>query len=160
MAVSPVMRSRLEAQGFFGLDDAGLAEVGPWLRWSPSLCTLCMVAGVLLTSPLILWALAATALLGALLPFHPFDLLYNYGVRYLTGTRLLPYQGLQRRFACGVAAVWLLPTGWAFYTGVFTLGYALGAPLILVAALVSITHFCIPSLVYNILFKRGGATNA
>ena len=36
-----------------------------------------MVIGVALKSPTILWALAATALFGALLPFHPFDLLYN-----------------------------------------------------------------------------------
>lgn len=159
MTVNPVMRSRLETQGFCGLDDATLEEVGPWLRWSPSLCTLCMAAGVLLKSPLILWALAATAFLGALLPFHPFDLLYNYGVRHLTGTRPLPHQGPQRRFACGIATVWLVVTGWAFHSGALTLGYALGISLILVAALVSITHICIPSLIYNALFRRGGVTN-
>jgi len=34
-----------------------------------------MAIGVALISPAVLWALAATALFGALLPFHPFDLL-------------------------------------------------------------------------------------
>lgn len=152
--VSPVVRRRLEAQGFCGLDDATLAEVGPWLRWSPVLCTLLMIIGVLLGSPQVLWGLAATALLGALLPFHPFDLLYNHGVRHITRTRPLPHQGPQRRFACGVAATWLVVTGWAFSAGAVTLGHALAVPLILVAALVSITHFCIPSLVFNSLFRR------
>ena len=33
-------------------------------------------------------------------------------------------------------------------------GFALGIPLILVAGLVSVTHFCIPSLIYNTLFKQ------
>ena len=154
MPVSSTIRSRLEAQGFCGLDDATLQELAPWLRWSPALCTLFMMAGVALKSPLLLWALAATAFLGAMLPFHPFDLLYNYGARHLTGTRPLPNQGPQRRFACGVATVWLVATGWAFYAGESTVGFALGIPLVLVAALVSVTHFCIPSLIYNTLLKQ------
>lgn len=153
MASNSLVRRRLEAQGFCNLDDATLNEVGPWLRWSPAFCTLFMVAGVALKSPAVLWALAATAFLGTLLPFHPFDLFYNYGARYLTGTRPLPHQGPQRRFACGIATVWLLATGWAFHVGALLTGYLLGVPLILVAAIVSITHFCIPSLIYNTWFK-------
>ena len=160
MAISSAIRSRLEAQGFCGLDDAALQELAPWLRWSPVLCALFMTLGVAIKSPLVLWTLAGTALLGAVLPFHPFDLLYNYGARYLTGTRPLPHQGPQRRFACGIAAVWLAATGWAFYVGSNTVGFALGIPLILVAALVSVTHFCIPSLIYNTLFKKQRAAGA
>jgi len=160
MAMNPGVRRRLEAQGFCNLDDATLNEVGPWLRWSPAFCTLFMAVGVALNSPAVLWALAGIAFLGSLLPFHPFDLLYNHGARYLTGTRPLPRQGPQRRFACGVATVWLLATGWAFYRGAAPIGYLLGIPLILVAALVSISHFCIPSLIYNTLFKPRGSTGA
>ena len=33
------------------------------------------------------------------------------------------------------------------------LGYALGIPLILVAGLVSVTHICIPSMIYNALLR-------
>lgn len=152
MTDSAVVRRRLEAQGFSNLDDATLGELAPWLRWSPALCTFFITLGVAMQSPVVLWLMAGTALLGALLPFHPFDLLYNYGARHITGTRPLPFQGPQRRFACGIAAVWLLATGWAFQVGPSLLGFALGIPLILVAALVSITHFCIPSFIYNALF--------
>lgn len=147
-------RCRLEAQGFHGLDAAALRELAPWLRWSPALCTLFMIVGAAAQSPAVLWALAGTAFLGALLPFHPFDLLYNYGVRHLTRTRPLPHHGPQRRFACGVATVWLVATGWAFNTGAVAIGFALAIPLILVAGLVSITHYCIPSLIYNTVFKK------
>ena len=153
MTTSSVVRSRLEAQGFCNLDDATLTELAPWMRWSPALCTVFMAIGTALNSPVILWSLAATAFLGVLLPFHPFDLLYNYGVRFLSGTRALPYHGAQRRFACGIATVWLIGTGWAFHAGSALVGYALGIPLVLVAGLVSVTHFCIPSLIYNTLFK-------
>lgn len=148
------VRNRLEAQGFCGLDDATLDELAPWLRWSPVLCTLIMITGVAMQSPIVLWALASAAFLGALLPFHPFDLLYNYGARHLTGTRPLPHQGPQRRFACGIATLWLIGTGWAFHGGANMLGYALGVPLILVAALVSTTHICIPSMIYNAIFLK------
>jgi hypothetical protein len=154
MTVSASIRSRLEAQGFCDLDAAVLGELAPWLRWSPAICTVVMTVGVAMRSPAVLWSLAAIAFLGALLPFHPFDLLYNYGARYLTGTRPLPHHGPQRRFACGLAAPWLLGTGWAFYVGADMVGYALGVPLILVAGLVSTTHICIPSMIYNALFLR------
>jgi len=154
MAASTTVRIRLEAQGFCGLDDATLGELAPWLRWSPALCTLVMILGVVMESPVVLWSLAAIAFLGALLPFHPFDLIYNYGARHLTGTRPLPRNGPQRRFACALAAAWLLATGWAFQVGSAMIGYALGVPLILVAGLVSVTHFCIPSLIYNTLIPR------
>ena len=151
--MSTSVRQRLEAQGFCGLDDAALREIGPWLRWSPVLCTLVMLAGVALASPAILWALAAMAFLGVWLPFHPFDLLYNHVARHLTGTRPFPHQGPQRRFACGIATVWLVTTGWLFHAGATTLGYTFGIPLILVAGLVSVTHICIPSMIYNAFVK-------
>lgn len=153
MGLTATVRKRLEAQGFCNLDDTTLGELAPWLRWSPVFCTIFMVLGVALKSPGLLWALAAIAIWGALLPFHPFDLLYNYGARYLTGTRPLPHHGPQRRFACTLAAAWLLGTGWAFYVGSDLIGYSLGVPLILVAGLVSVTHFCIPSFIYNALFS-------
>jgi hypothetical protein len=34
MAVNPIVRSRLEAQGFCGLNDEALDELAPWMRWT------------------------------------------------------------------------------------------------------------------------------
>lgn len=158
MSELSVVRKRLEAQGFHGLDDAAMAEIGPWLRWSPALCTIVMAAGTVLASPPVLWTLAVIAAIGAILPFHPFDLVYNHGVRFLTGTRAFPHHGPQRRFACGLASAWLIGTGLAFSGGAMTVGYVLGGSLTAVALLVSTTHFCIPSLIYNTvagMLKKG-----
>jgi hypothetical protein len=149
-----VLRHRVEAQGFLGLDETALAEIGPWLRWAPALCAVFMATGTILASPAVLWTLAGIAVLGTLFPAHPFDALYNHVVRRLTRTRPLPRHGAQRRFACGVAAVWLAGTGLAFQQGAATLGYALGGVLTVIASIVGATHFCIPSLVYNKLFGR------
>src|SRR5258708_4886451 len=71
MSMNATIRHRLEEQGFCGLDDATLAEGGPWLRWSPVLCTFFMILGVAMQSPVVLWLLAATAFFGPFLAFHP-----------------------------------------------------------------------------------------
>jgi len=154
MPVSRTVRSRLEAQGFCGLDDDTLAQLAPWMRWTYTLGTLVTLIGVALTSPGVLWVLAAITSVGIFLPFHPFDLLYNYGMRYLTRTGPLPNSGPQRHFVFVVATVWLTATGWAFSVGADVLGTALGVPLILVGALASITNFCIPSFIYNAVAGR------
>jgi hypothetical protein len=152
--VNPTVRSRLEAQGFCGLDDKTLSELAPWMRWTYTLGTLVTLVGVVLTSPGVLWALAAITSVGIFLPFHPFDLLYNYGARFVTGTGPFPHSAPQRRFVFVVASVWLIATGRAFYIGADIAGMALGVPLILVGALASITNFCIPSFIYNTVGAR------
>jgi hypothetical protein len=149
--ISPVVRRRLAIQGFVGLDDAGLCEVERWLRFTPALCTTLIAAGTALAFPPLLWAMAPIAALGAVYPRHPFDVVYNLTLRRLTGTRPLPPNGAPRRFACGLAAVWVAATALYFAVGVAPLGYALGGMLVLVGAIVSSTHFCIPSLVFRFL---------
>jgi Domain of unknown function (DUF4395) len=149
MTVTPTVRSRLEAQGFRGLNDETLAELAPWMRWTYTLGTLVTLIGVALMSPVVVWALAAITSVGIFLPFHPFDLLYSYGMRYLTRTGPLPNSGPQRHFVFVVATVWLIATGWAFYVGADIAGIVLGVLLIFVGGLASTTNFCIPSFIYN-----------
>ncbi len=154
MTISPATRERLEAQGFACTDDPAFARVAPWLRFTPALCTILMGLGTVLASPVILGALVPISALGAVFPVHPFDLIYNHGIRRLTGTQPLPRNGAPRRFACGMAAVWLAATALAFGLGLTLLGYILGGALVAVAAVVSVSHFCVPSLVYGALFGR------
>jgi hypothetical protein len=155
--VSPVTRRRLEAQGFVGLDDAALAEVGPWLRLAPALCSAWAAVGTALGSPGVIWALMPFAALGTVVRGHPFDVIYNHGIRHLLGTRRLPPYNAPRRFACAVATVWLGATGWAFYAGATLLGYVLGAALAVAALVPTLTNFCIPSFFYGLLFRKPAA---
>jgi Domain of unknown function (DUF4395) len=155
--VAPVTLRRLHTQGFGAVDPAWLAEVSPWLRLSPALCAGFATLGTVLASPAVLALLALTALLGAMLPLHPFDLIYNYRVRFVLGKRPLPPNGAPRRFACGIASVWLAATAVLFAAGNLPAGYALGALFVAVAALVATTDICIPSHVYHVLCRHGGA---
>ncbi len=147
-------RKRLNVQGLGGVDDATLAPVAPWLRMAFGGCTLLAASGTVLASPTILWILTPIAALAALFPVHPFDLIYNHGIRHLRGTGPLPKRGAQTRFACGLGAVWLVATALAFQSGRLMLGYVLGGALTSVALLVSTTDICIPSMIYNALFLR------
>jgi hypothetical protein len=151
-ALTLCTRRRLDIQGFDTVEERELAQVAPWLRLAFGLCALLAAVGTAAASPVILLVLTAIAALAAALPVHPFDLVYNYGIRHLTGTGPLPKRGAPSRFACGLGSVWLIVTAWAFSTGQVMAGYVLGAALTAVAALVSTTDICIPSMIYRFLF--------
>ena len=146
-------RKFLQIQGF-NLDDEALAEIGAWMRWPYVLCASILTVGVVLASPAILWTLSTVAIATVFLPYHPFNYVYNHGVRYLTGTRPLPPGTVQGKFSCGVGGVWLIATGAAFFTGAATVGYVLGGVLVAIATLLATTHLCIPSVIFNALFGR------
>lgn len=143
---------RLDVQGFDTVDEPELARVAPWLRLSFGLCALLGGVGTLFASPAILLVLAPIAALAAASPVHPFDLIYNHGIRHLTGTGPLPRRGAPSRFGCGMGAAMLLVTAWAFSAGHAVVGYALGGVVTFAALLVGTTDICIPSMMYRSIF--------
>jgi hypothetical protein len=151
-SLSARTRRRLDIQGFDTIPDRELAPVATWLRLAFGLCALLAGVGTAMASPTMLLGLAAIAALAAVSPVHPFDLIYNYGIRLVTGTGPLPKRGLPSRFGCGMGAVMLLPTAWAFSAGQSVLGYAAGGVLTLVALLVATTDVCLPSMMYRSIF--------
>lgn len=150
--LSESTRRRLDIQGFDRCDDEVLAPVAPWLRLAFGLCVALAAAGLLLGSPRLLWALVVVASLAALQPVHPFDLVYNLGIRRITGTGPLPGRGAPSRFACGLGAVWMTTTIVLLRTGHPFIGRTLGWMLVGVGTLVATTDICIPSLIYRSAF--------
>lgn len=154
--VSSTTRKRIEAQGYLGLSDAGLAEVGPWLRLAPAICMVWSAIATLYQSELALMILVPFAALGALLRGHPFEAIYNYGIRHIIGTQKLPPAQAPRRFACGVATIYLLVTIIAFHNGFPFIGQFFGFSLAAAAAVPTFTDFCIPSFAYGLIFGKPG----
>jgi len=152
--VTATVRKRIEAQGFCGLDDNTCAQINYPLRLSPAICMVWAAVGTALASPIILWSLVPFAALGAILPGHPFDVLYNYGLRHLLGTPALPHYGARRRFACALATLMLIVAAWGFQAGMPMLGYVMGWSLVAAAFVNVITGFCIPSFIVRILFGK------
>jgi hypothetical protein len=150
----------LDIQGFDTVDVQKLAPVAPWLRLAFGMCALLGGLGTVLASPTILLALALIATIAAASPVHPFDLIYNYGIRHLTGTGPLPKRGAPTRFGCGMGAVLVTVAAWAFSAGHMIAGYALGSVLTFVVLLAGTTDICIPSMIYRSIFGWPRARNA
>ena len=106
--ISTTARERIQAQGFCGLSDATYAQINYPLRLAPGIMMVWVAVGTVLASAHILWALVPFTALGAILTGHPFDVLYNQGLRYLMGTQELPRYGLRRRFAFAVATTMIV----------------------------------------------------
>jgi hypothetical protein len=152
--LSETTRRRLNIQGFESVPDKVLSEVAPWQRLAFALCSALAVTGTILASSTLLGALAVIAALAAVFPVHPFDLIYNHGIRYLRGTGPLPKRGAPGRFGCGLGAVWLVGVIFAFQSGNIVIGFVLGGLLTAVAGLVALTDICIPSMIYQAVFGR------
>jgi len=150
--LTPYTHRLLDIQGFDSVDANELAAVAPWLRLAFALCALLGGLGTVLASPALLVVLSLIATIAAASPIHPFDFIYNYGIRHFTGTGPLPRRGAPTRFGCGMGAVMVLITAWAFAAGHQFAGYLLGGALTFVVLLVSTTDICIPSLIYRSIF--------
>ncbi|MCW9706021.1 DUF4395 domain-containing protein [Fodinibius salsisoli] len=153
--ISPSRISRIKAQGYdTGFTDEEIFIHAVGNRFAYQLCTLLFVTGLVLTSIPILAVAATIALLTVILPYHPFDYLYNYGVRHWLDRPKLPRRTAQAKFACGIAAIWLGMIIYLFGASLMVWGYVMGGILLIIALLVSMVDFCIPSLVYNYLFRK------
>ena len=144
-------------------DDAGLRALGDperrklWLglRFSPLLCLAGIALGTALESPPILFAMAGTAFVGGFVaPKHPFDYLYDGVVRPLVDGPTIPASPPPRRFACQLATPWIVAVAVAFIAESTPVAWALAAPLLAVAATVTMTNWCLPSFIYGLLHRH------
>jgi hypothetical protein len=152
--IEPSTRKRLETQGYVGFSDEQLAAFKFGIRFAYALCLTLFVSGLLLANITLLTIAAVIAFLAVFPPYHPFDYLYNYGVRHLLNKPKLPPRTNQGRFACGIASVWLATIIICLDAGYIIATYTLGGMLFAVALLVTTTDICIPSMIYNLIFPR------
>jgi hypothetical protein len=152
-SISPAGRKKFETQGYLGYSDAELNDFKFGIRFAYYLCGSLVFFGLLSTSLQILIAAMIIAFFGSLPPYHPFDYLYNYVVRQLFNKPKMPPRSNQGRFACRIATIWLGVTIYLFYSGLNVWGYITGGILVSIATLVSTMDICIPSMIYNLLFK-------
>lgn len=152
--LSPARKKRLHIQGYQCYSDEQLNEYKYGIRFAYALCTVMAAVGLIFNNLTLLTITAIVALGGAILPNHPFDYLYNYGVRHVFKKARIPHRTNQGRFACGVASVWLTVTIWSLHNQNFITGYILGGLLLFVAIFVSTMDICIPSMIYNFFFSK------
>lgn len=91
------------------------------------LCSSLVVLGLVFNKVEILAAAMIIAFFGMIPPYHPFDYLYNYGVRHLINKPKMPHRSNQGRFACGIATAWLAGIIYLMYLSLTIWAYIAGS---------------------------------
>lgn len=144
---------RIRAQGYFAQSAEEVSALAVGNRFAYQLCSGVLIVGVATANLTVLKVMMGIAFLGVLLPNHPFDYLYNFGLRQALGRPKLPKRSPQLKFACGVATLWLGATIYLFASGLALAGYVCGAVLAAVASTVATVDFCLPSTIFNAIFR-------
>lgn len=144
--------NRLELRGMKVSTDPEFLKMAPWVRVTCAFCVTFVAIGTIFAFTPLLWTMVVVAGIGAITPRHPFDAVYNYGIRRWTGTRPLPKNSAPARFASGFGATWIAAVAVAFDTGNTTLATILGFAFVAAASHVVVTQLCPPSMLYQFLF--------
>ena len=136
--------SNLNTQGYcLSAEDARALRLG--LRFPTALCLALVVVGLALESALMIALLVPVGAIAGWTHRHPFDLIWNHGLRHLARAPELPPNPTRRRHAFKLATVWLAGVAALFAAGAATAALARGGVLVAVCSLVTVTNFCIPS---------------
>ena len=138
------MRGNLSTQGY-RLSDFESRRLWLGLRFPTGLCLGLVITALALESVVMLLVLSGIGLVAGFTSRHPFDLLWNHGLRRLVGTPELPPNPSRRRHAFKLATVWLLAVAVLFAVGQEVAALSLGVVLVGVCGLVTATNFCVPS---------------
>ena len=126
------------------------------LRFPTALCLALVIVGLALQSAVLILALVPIGAVAGWTERHPFDLIWNHGLRHLAGAPELPPNPTPRRHAFKLGTVWLLAVGLLFAFGAETAGLVLGGILVGVCGLVTVTNFCIPSTLLGAWWRWRG----
>lgn len=145
--------NRLKVQGYLGYSDKELTALAFGNRFAYVVCLTILVLGVITANAPILFVISVVAFGGIILPYHPFDYIYNHLIRHKLNKPALPPRSKQLKFTCTIATFWMIATALLFHFEMYLTGYVMGSLLAIVAFIVSTTDVCIPSIIYNFLFK-------
>lgn len=144
-------------QGYQRYTPRELRQLDWGLRFTPAVCSTITAFALYHRQPFLLFAVAMLGLWAFFFPArHPMDLVYNHGVRHLFGAMALPPNPLQRRLACLSAGVMNLAAGALFLAEMPALALTVGLVLLVLQAIVIVSHFCTLSWMYEGLMRLLG----
>ncbi|MHB8972629.1 MAG: DUF4395 family protein [Pirellulaceae bacterium] len=150
----------LMQQGYQRFTRQQLTEMEWGLRFTPFVCALIALYGLITQQPWVLFSVAGLGIWAFLFPAaHPMDLVYNHVVRPLFGAVPIPPNPMQRRLACLSAAIMNVAAGTLFLLGWPLAAYTVGGCLLVLQAIVIATHFCALSWMYEGVARMLGKWN-
>jgi hypothetical protein len=144
-------------QGYVELTDQELADHTLGIRFAYGVCGSIVALGLLLANIPILAIAMIIAFFGMFPPYHPIDYLFNYAIRHLFKKPKLPPRANQGRFACIIATIWIGGIIYLLANNFDMWANILGLGLLASASLVTFTHICVPSIIFNLIFKKKSA---
>src|SRR3954447_23007093 len=142
------------SQGYCLADDQ-LRALRFAVRFPTALCLPLVVTALVLESPLMLVGLAGIATVAGFTPRHPFDLLWNRGVRTLVPSAPhLPPNPRPRRHAFKLGGALLLAVAGLVAVGATTAALVLGGILIVACTSATVLNYCVPSAALALLERR------
>lgn len=147
-----ILRHRLETQSFLQQPNSTLLELKNWWRFTPTLNWLVLISGIMMASPILLFIQAGLMFSALILPSHPFDWLYNYAIRFVTGTAALPKSGQRRKVMFAFACILTALLGIWFQHGYTMLAYIQGAIMAALGGLLAAFNLCVLSEILSRMF--------
>jgi hypothetical protein len=142
------MRGNLSTQGYC-LSDSERRALWLGLRFSTGLCLALVIAGLAIESPALFAALVGIGAIASFTPRHPFDHVWNHGVRHIAKGPVLPPNPRRRRDAFKVATSWLAVVAVLFAAGAETAALVMGWFLVAACTTVTLTNLCLPSELFS-----------
>ncbi|HEU0024267.1 MAG TPA: DUF4395 family protein [Thermoleophilaceae bacterium] len=153
------MDANLATQGYC-LTASQNRELWLGLRFSTGVCLALTTGALIVGAPALFVALALVGAIAGFGPRHPFDYLWNGGVRHLLGAPPVPPSPERRRHAFKVATVWMLVLAGLFAIGADTAAVVAGVLLLGACTAVTVAQLCIPSLIIAWFDRRREAVPA
>lgn len=151
-------RKHLSMQGYTGYSDEELTELKPGIRFAYIGCAKLVSSALFLQQPVFFLLAAAAGGLTLFLPYHPFDYIYNYGVRFFLRKPAVPPRPLASKLACFLVFVWLMGVYYLYTHGDQLLANLLATVLLVQAIIVGMMDVCMPSVLLHRLFKKNKTT--
>ena len=140
--------ARLALRGIETRDDLDYQRMLPWTKLAFAVGGTQALIATATADAATLWQMVPVAAAAVVLPHHPIEYIYNYGLRRLTKTAPLPANKAPVKFAFFMATLILAAAAWAFDAGIIWLGYALGLQVAVVSAIFVTSSFCIPAAIW------------
>jgi Domain of unknown function (DUF4395) len=158
---SPVIRNFMKQQGFSEEPDALCDMHFGGLYFQPRIVGLLVLVAIVFRSPMFFLALSAVLWWNVLFPqWNPFEVFYDRVIAAPRGRSTLPPAPPPRRFAQGMAAVFMMFVAVALLAGWVVTARVFEAFLVMAFAALLFGKFCLGAYVYHLLRGQVALANA
>lgn len=144
----------IREQGYDSYSDQEIRDLAFGNRFAYRLCTAILAVGVAFANIPILILMNIAAASSIFLPNHAFDYIYNHVVRHWINGPKVPPRSIQLKFACTMASCVIASTIYFFQADMMLAGYLMGGHIVIIASLVSLWDYCLPSKMFNYVTGR------